>query len=243
MASRLLRLSWGHSLVGRWNCGAQHQNKLHLSRFEMAGRLPTGKPVTMPNPVTIPNDVSAYNEVVASIVSDKEFLTLAAEAGEVGIRVEISGQLPIWEMMPSPMHMLDAQAISETIRPAPNAANSGCGCFHAQDMAIRFPDGSIRRPDISIFCTRPARTREAATLIPTAVVEVVSPTSHEKDIVISPPFYLSHGVRDVFVYNPETLTVIHFTSGPPQSHPIPTEFETASGCLVAFPLPPDNPSR
>lgn len=105
-------------------------------------------------------------------------------------------------------------------------------------MMIRFRDGSIRRPDISIFCERPARTREATTLIPTAVVEVVSPSSVIKDLQISPPFYLAQGVKDVFVYDAEAQTVQHIRVDGRRILTVPAEALTESGCLIRFPKPP-----
>jgi Uma2 family endonuclease len=66
-------------------------------------------------------------------------------------------------------------------------------------MAVRFPDGSIRRPDIGVFCERPAATQEATRTLPQAVVEIVSPGSDVKDLELSPPSYLRHGVLDVVV--------------------------------------------
>jgi hypothetical protein len=178
---------------------------------------------------------------MAHPVTDAKFFRIAEMAEDAGLRVEISRDLPIWELMPSPMHMLDAEAISQTIRPGRRAAEIGCGCHHIRDVAIRFPDGSLRRPDISVFCTRPPRTRQATTVIPTAVIEVVSPTSVMKDTQISPPFYLSHGVQDVFVYDPEALTVRHFHGEKANTFSVPADFETESGCIVGFPRPPEDP--
>ena len=161
-------------------------------------------------------------------------------AREAGLRIEIAGGLPIFEMMSSHIHNDDLFEIAKTIRKGPRVSSSGCGCFVSTDVTIRFPDGSYRRPDISIFCTRPPRIRTAGTLVPTAVVEALSPSSIVKDTELSPAWYLSQGVRDVFVYDPEALTVDHIRASGRERHPVPVELETETGCLVGFPQPPED---
>lgn len=39
---------------------------------------------------------------------------------------------------------------------------------------MQFPDGSLRRPDVAIFCREPDEQDDAITLVPEAVIEVVS---------------------------------------------------------------------
>ena len=74
---------------------------------------------------------------------------------------------------------------------------------------MSFPDGSLKRPDISIFCREPAEEEEAITLIPEAVIEVISKGYEAKDLEIGPRFYLSQGVKDVVIFDPYTLVVLH----------------------------------
>ena len=63
--------------------------------------------------------------------------------------------------------------------------------MHLADVSIHFPDGSFKRPDISIFCREPDEEDEAITLVPTAVVEVISVDYEVKDTTIGPQFYLA----------------------------------------------------
>lgn len=81
--------------------------------------------------------------------------------------------------------------------------------MHLADVYVQFPDGSLKRPDISIFYQEPAEEDEAVRLIPEAVIEVVSRGFEAKDLEIGPPFYLSQGVKDVVVFDPHTLLVLH----------------------------------
>lgn len=160
-------------------------------------------------------------------------------AREAGLKIEIAGGLPIFELMSSHLHNDDLLDIARNIRPGSRAEAGGCGCHVSYDVTIRFPDGSYRRPDISVFCVRPPRIRKAGTLVPTAVVEALSPSSIMKDVHLSPSWYLSQGVRDVFIYDPEGLTVSHIRAGGEERHKVPVELETESGCLVLFPQPPE----
>ncbi|MDR3689510.1 MAG: Uma2 family endonuclease [Fimbriimonas sp.] len=111
------------------------------------------------------------------------------EAAENGVRLEMIAGQPFWEFQPNYEHQRRLLRITKSIRPDPDA-DTGCGCFEAMDVGIRFSDDSLRRPDLSIFCREP-ELRELITLIPEAVVEVVSQGSRQKDLIISPPPFIS----------------------------------------------------
>ncbi|AIE84884.1 Uma2 family endonuclease [Fimbriimonas ginsengisoli] len=113
------------------------------------------------------------------------------EADEDGVRLEMVSGQPFWEFQPNYDHQRRLLNIAKSVRPDPKAETGG-GCFEAIDVGIRFPDDSLRRPDLSIFGREPER-RELITLVPEAVVEIVSQRSRQKDLVISPPFYLEMG--------------------------------------------------
>jgi Uma2 family endonuclease len=68
----------------------------------------------------------------------------------------------------------------------------------------------LRRPDLMVFCSEPVLTREALTVVPEAVIEVMSPGSEYKDLQIGPPSYLLNGVRDVIVVDSETSQATWF---------------------------------
>lgn len=130
------------------------------------------------------------------------------EADEHGVRLEMVAGQPFWEFQPNFRHQNQIGGIYKSVRPDPESS-SGCGCIPAMDVGIRFPDDSLRRPDLAIFCREPEQ-EELITLIPEAVVEIVSRRSREKDLVISPPWYLAMGVKDVIVFDPFTEDVHHF---------------------------------
>jgi len=152
------------------------------------------------------------------------------QAGELGVRLEIVNGLPVWETQPLYRHQKHVERIAQSI----TGASEGCACVHALDVYIQFPNG-LKRPDISIFCREPDEEEQdqALTLIPEAVVEVVSKGFEAKDLEIAPSFYLSQGVKDVVVFDPATLLVLHVRHGHAQRHISPVTLTLQCGCLVA----------
>ena len=113
------------------------------------------------------------------------------QANELGIRLEVVGGLPLWEFSPARRHQQAVDRIRASIAPSDGEGASPCGCLHLADVYVAFPDGSLKRPDIAIFCREPEEQDEAITLLPEAVIEVVSQGSEAKDLEIGPRFYLT----------------------------------------------------
>ncbi len=152
-------------------------------------------------------------------------------ADELGVRLEIVNGLAIWEAQPLYKHQKAVERIAQSIRPV---EGNHCQCVHAMDVYIQFPNG-LKRPDISVFCREPSDEEQenALTLIPEAVVEVVSKGYEAKDLEIGPPFYLSQGVKDVIVFDPATLLVLHVRHGKAERLLAPAEIVLQCGCGVA----------
>src|SRR5438034_10325215 len=96
---------------------------------------------------------------------------LLREADEHGIKLEIVDGLGTWEGSPVYRHQKAAVRIDTSIHPLHRTSES-CGCFHALDVVVRFPDGSQKRPDISIFCEEPPEDTEIE-IIPASVIEII----------------------------------------------------------------------
>jgi Uma2 family endonuclease len=79
-----------------------------------------------------------------------------------------------------------------------------CNCIDAAAVYVQFPDGSMKRPDVSIFCQEPSEEEQEKAIkqVPEAVIEVIIKKYEAKDLEISPPIYLANGVKDVIVFNP-----------------------------------------
>jgi len=154
------------------------------------------------------------------------------QASELGIRLEIVNGLPIWEAQPVYRHQKHIERIARGItRPEP--ASSPCECVHAVDVYVQFRTG-LKRPDISIFCREPSEEEQdaALTMIPEAVIEVVSKGYEAKDLEIGPPFYLSQGVKDVIVFDPLTLLVLHVRKNRTLRQISPVTIDLECGCRV-----------
>ncbi|RRR76005.1 MAG: Uma2 family endonuclease, partial [Candidatus Viridilinea halotolerans] len=149
-------------------------------------------------------------------------------ADQLGIRLEFVRGLPLWEASPVVRHQRAIDRIRASISPV--APESGCACVHFADIYVHFPDGSLKRPDIAIFCQEPAEEDEAVRLIPEAVIEVVSRGFEAKDLEIGPPFYLSQGVKDIVVFDPHTLLVLHIQQHGAWRHTSPVELTLCCGC-------------
>ncbi len=159
---------------------------------------------------------------------DSKFL----RAEEFGIRLEIVRGLPIWEPYPVYKHQKAVDRIRATITQAETNASpdGGCACVHAADVYISFPDGSLKRPDISIFRREPEDEEEALKVVPDAVIVVSSKGYEAKDLEIGPDFYLAQGVKDVVVFNPYTLLVLHVRRNEVVRHVSPVDIQLLCGC-------------
>ncbi len=153
-------------------------------------------------------------------------------AEELGVRLEIVRGLPLWEAQPVVRHQRAIDRIRSTIRPAPPVGSGGssCSCVHLAGVYVCFPDGSLKRPDISLFCREPDEEDDAVQLAPEAVIEIVSRGFEAKDLEIGPPFYLSQGVKDVVVFDPATLLVLHLQQKGAWRYTSPVELTLHCGC-------------
>ena len=153
------------------------------------------------------------------------------EAEQLGFRCELAGGVGTWELHPVLKHQETIDVIRAKIRRKPGHPGD-CGCLHYAGLLIRFPDGSLKRPDIAVFCRRPEEDDRAVTLIPSAVIEVLSRGFEAKDVQIGAPFYLSQGVQDVILVDPDSGEVTHLRPGVERRLASPVEIELACGCVL-----------
>jgi hypothetical protein len=148
------------------------------------------------------------------------------------VRLEITGGTRTWRLLPSLRNQKLIDRMRATISPLSDAP-AGCGCYHISDANLRFPDGSLKRPDIAIFCIEPPDIDESWEQVPEAVIEIVSPDYETKDLSINPPWYLTQGVQDVLVVDPRADQVTHFQAGnAPREHTRPFIVALQCGCRV-----------
>ena len=151
------------------------------------------------------------------------------QADALGFRLELVGGLPLWEAQPVYRHQKQADRIRSSIRVSDR---SSCKCEHVADVLFRFADGSLKRPDISILCREPDESEQdsAITLVPEVVIEIISEGYEAKDLEIGPQFYLARGVKDVIVFDPRTLIVLHYRRDGIERLTSPVSFKLECGC-------------
>ena len=158
---------------------------------------------------------------------------LILQADLLNVRLEIVRGLPIWEASPILAHQLQVDRIRASITPK---GSESCGCVHIADVLFRFPDSSLKRPDIAILCELPEETEQYKALlaVPEAVIEIVSEGYERKDLELAPSFYLAFGVKDVIIFEPQTKIVYHHRRDGVKrlESPAKIEFECGCGCEV-----------
>ena len=158
----------------------------------------------------------------------QDFERLSREADALGIRLEVVRGVTTWEISCFLRHQKAIDRIRRSIEPT---AFGGASCVCVTEIDIRFPDGSRKRPDIAIFSREPDELDNEVTLLPEAVVEVLSKGYEAKDLVIGVPFYQQVGVRDIIVFDPETGAVRHWQQGHgEQTYTSPVNLTLLCGC-------------
>jgi Uma2 family endonuclease len=164
--------------------------------------------------------------------------TQAVQAAEqLGIRLEQVGGLTIWEAHPGYVHQTTIDRIRSGLnKPARRTKQGECACINVADVYVRFPDGSLKRPDIAIFCKPPkvAPDGELVLSVPDAVIEVISKGYEAKDLELAPEFYISQGVRDVVIYNPLTRAIVHATKAGRTALASPAKVSLVCGCKASL---------
>ena len=157
------------------------------------------------------------------------FEELVEMADDLGVKLEMTNGIPTWEAFPGPRHQ---KAVLRALFSFEKTAGSDCGCFQLPDTYIKFPDGSIKRPDIAVFCEEPPDIDQTYEVVPEAVLEVLSKDYEKKDTEIGAPFYLQQGVKDVILFDPRTGEVIHRRQDRNEVHQSPVTIKLECGCQI-----------
>jgi Uma2 family endonuclease len=151
---------------------------------------------------------------------------LISDADAVNVRLEIVRGIPIWEASPSFGHQLEIDRIRSSIALHPKS-----NCIHVASVLFSFPDGSLTCPDIAVLQGLPDQQDAPLTIIPEAVIEIISEGYEYKDLEISPSFYLSVGVKDVLVLDPQLKVVYHHRHDGKKRLESPVMVELECGCM------------
>src|SRR5437660_4113452 len=166
---------------------------------------------------------------VDTLTSPVTFEDLVEMADDAGVKLEITGGIPTWEAFPGPRHQ---KAVLRALISVEKMAGHDCGCFQLPDVYVKFPDGSLKRPDIAIFCEEPPDTDEAYQQIPEAVLEVLSKDYEKKDTEIGAPFYVEQGVKDGILFDPRTGEVTHRRRDGDRLLKSPVTIQLECGCQI-----------
>ncbi len=80
-------------------------------------------------------------------------------------------------------------------------------------LRFAFQQGSRKRPENSIFCTKTTEQESGVTQIPDVVIEILTEDYQAKDREAGLPFYLSQNIRDIVPFNPYTGEIAHYAEG------------------------------
>jgi Uma2 family endonuclease len=154
---------------------------------------------------------------------------LIADAYAVNVRLEIVRGVPVWEASPGLGHQLEIDRIRASIQP-----QLGTNCIHVASVLFSFPDGSLTCPDIAVLSGLPDQQDVPLPIIPKAVIEIISEGYEYKDLEIAPSFYLSVGVKDVLVLDPQLKVVYHHRHDEKKrlESPVRVELECGYYCKV-----------
>jgi Uma2 family endonuclease len=145
----------------------------------------------------------------------------------LGLRLEGVGGLPVWE---GPLFVRHQRALNRVQRSLRSETGASTACVHAASVFIRFPDGSLKRPDLAVFPREPDEQETAVTLLPEAVIEILSRGYEAKDLEVGVPFYQRMNVKDIVVLDPDTDTVLHYQADQPTPRQLVSPVDILLAC-------------
>ena len=142
------------------------------------------------------------------LITVDEFLAIEWDDSDVKAELD-HGVIRIMRMMAggSAAH----SRVQRNVLVALDIALRGSGCSpHGSDMGVRTSDVALRYPDVSVFCGKGEMPDERILAFddPKLVVEVLSPTTREKDVLNKLPEYRELASLDHILYiDPEAAAI------------------------------------
>ena len=115
-------------------------------------------------------------------MDEEKLARLYALEEELGLRFELTDSGLTLKAMPGVEHQRSIYQIQRSMDTV-QAYGRPCGCQYVADVDLVFPDGTVKRPDVSVSCKRPGQLEGFVHGVP----EAVSPKYEGKDIVCGPP--------------------------------------------------------
>ncbi len=164
-------------------------------------------------------------------MDEAQFAELLAKGDEIGLKFELTDGGITWETYPGVAHQEIVFGIQTSVNHGTDPVKR-CDCYQGADVHVVLPDGTVKRPDISIWCKKPSELESFVHEIPEVVIEVVCPGYEDKDLVHGPPVYLRNGVRDVVVFDRQRGEVHLWTSEGKKVVASPAAIELQCGCRI-----------
>lgn len=164
-------------------------------------------------------------------MDEERMARLLAFGEEIGLKFELTDGGITWETYPGIAHQEIVYNVQTSLQRG-DAQGTNCDCYHGADVDLVLPDGTVKRPDVSVWCKRPSELEGFVHEVPEAVVEVVSPGYEAKDLVHGPPIYLRNGVKDVIVLDRAKGEVHHWTPEERRTVTSPFTFDLVYGCKI-----------
>ncbi len=121
------------------------------------------------------------------------------------------GDWELWDgvpvcMSPSPTakHQLASLNLASALKDA-IAGNSNCGCIVVYETDWQIGDSTVVRPDISVLCE--GLPNQFIDYPPSVIVEVLSPSTEDKDRTAKRQLYEGQGVSVYLLVDPESGSV------------------------------------
>ena len=110
---------------------------------------------------------------------------------------------------PSSLHQIISMQLSVELNLIIRKNKGTCSVFAAPfDVQLDKDDKTMVQPDIMVICKKSRFTKDRAIGAPDLVIEILSPSTKNKDMRIKLKKYESAGVREYWIVNPEARVVI-----------------------------------
>jgi Uma2 family endonuclease len=113
------------------------------------------------------------------------------------------------------------------------AATGYVPCEVVQPIDIKISENTVVQPDLSIICSIPKK--DFLDFPPVLVVEILSPSTREKDLITKPELYRGFGVKYYVIIDPEndSITAHILYESAYKKSAAPYTFELVENCTIS----------
>jgi len=114
----------------------------------------------------------------------------------------------VYDMSPAPGWVHQDLSRSFLIQLGVFLEGKTCKVFHAPfDVRLNADDDTVVQPDIVVICDRSMISGTGCTGAPDMVIEILSPSTASKDVLLKFNKYQNAGVREYWIVDPQTKVV------------------------------------